>query len=502
MQLDLKKMPFGQRLSRHLLFEECDPQHKGYDTGLYLALAAESSSMFGGVVSRSAGMAKLTPTLNGDAVAAAARADAAEAVLEFGGKTLRMAIDGRALLLESDGLGLTMQVRLGFGETASDFENGYVLNMGPTRYIIEMRKGKADLQVMWDLTALHSTDPVITLTPENGRLEAVFWDTDSSFARPEIAPNVAAAAEKAEASFAAFREQCCGTNEQYAYTLWLGYQKMRGQELLISNKLSDVKALARGQFLAALAYKEPERVIDAVLAVFALMTPGGMVPAWAKDSAVLPEAAPPLWGLALSRAFARGGMDAAAPEKLSRCYELSKKATEWWLNNRSVGGVCFYAYAYESGWAKNPLPSDSSPQIFPDLCAWMYLNCKTLAELADKLGLKAEAETWRGRASSQLTALKSLWKGGAFVIRNAVSGAEKPCPTENALMTLALGGELPDEIAPTGETDGLPAYIAALGSAERAAALIKRSVENEDAPAAANFAPELCALALALEERK
>ena len=66
----------------------------------------------------------------------------------------------------------------------------------------------------------------------------------------------------------------------------------------------------------------------------------------------------------------------------------------------------------------------------------------------------------------------------------------------------ALGGELPDEIAPTGETDGLPAYIAALGSAERAAALIKRSVENEDAPAAANFAPELCALALALEERK
>ena len=503
MQLDLKKIPFGQYLSRHLLFEEWDPQEKGYTKGLFLALAAESSSMFGfgGAGSRGAGMVKLTPTLNGEALPVEAEANVSEAAVHCGGKTLRMAIDGKALLLESDGLGLTMQVRLGFGETAAAFENGYVLNMGATRYIIEMRKGRADLQVMWDLTALHSTDPVITLTPEDGVLEAVFWDTDSSFARPEIAADVTAAAEKAKAAFAAFRAGCFGTNEQYAYILWLGFQELRGQRLLISNKLSDVKALGRSQFLAALAYKEPEQVIDGLMSVFRLMTPGGMVPAWVKASAVLPEAAPPLWGLALTRAFARGGMEAVPREKLERCFALAKKAAEWWFENRSTDGACFYAYAYESGWAKRPLPSDAAPQIFPDLCAWMYLNCKALAALADQLGLKEDAAAWHGKMSGQLAVLKSLWKNGAFVIRNAVTGEEQPCPADNGLMTLSLGADLPREIAPTGETDGIPAYIAALGCGMRAAALMDRSIEAEHAPAAANYDPEICALMLALEER-
>lgn len=500
MQLDLKKMPFGQCLSRHLLFEEWDPQGKGYTKGLYLALASESSSMFGGVVSRSAGMVKLTPTLGGEELPVTVEASVSEAALHSGGKTLRMAIDGKALLLESDGLGLTMQVRLGFGETAADFENGYVLNMGATRYIIEMRKGKADLQVMWDLTALHSTDPVITLTPENGRLEAVFWDTDSSFARPEIAPNVSAAAEKAKTAFADFRARCSGTNEVYAYALWLGFQKMRGQELLIANKMSDVRALGRAQFTTALAYKDTEQVIDALIRVFALMTPAGMVPAWVKDSAILPEAAPPLWGLALSRAIARAGLDGVPGEKLERCYELAAKATEWWYSNRSANGACFYAYACESGWARQPLPSDATPQVFPDLCAWMFLNCKALAALADRLG-KSDAAAWRDKAKAQLDALKSLWKNGAFIIRNAITGEEAPCPSDSAIMTLALGGDLPEGVSPAGEADGIPAYIAALGCSKRAAALAAESIEKSGVPAAANYDPELCALSLALEER-
>ena len=503
MQLDLKKIPFGQYLSRHLFFEEWDPQGKGYPKGLFLALAAENNSMFGfrGPAPRGAGKVQLTPTLDGEALPATAEADVSEAAVHCGGKTLRMAIDGKALLLESDGLGLTMHVRLGFGETASAFENGYVLNLGATRYIIEMRRGKADLQVMWDLTALHSTDPVITLTPEDGVLEAVFWDTDSSFARPEIAAGVSAAAEKAKAAFAAFRQRAAGTDELSAYALWLGFQELRGKELLISNKLSDVKALGRSQFIAALACTQTELAIDRMTGIFELMTPAGMVPAWVKDSAVLPEAAPPLWGLALTRAFAREGMQAVPQEKLARFYALAGKATRWWFDQRSADGACFYAFACESGWAKHPLPSDASPQIFPDLCAWMYLNCRALAAIAGGLGLKEEAAAWTGKMNGQLAVLKSLWKDGAFVIRNAVTGEEKPCPSDNALMTLALGADLPAEIVPEGETDDLPACIAALGCSRRAAALRTRSAEAVNAPSAEYYDPEICALMLALEER-
>ena len=56
MQLDLKKLPFGQYMSRHLLFEEADPMGRGWEKGLYLALAAGSNSMFGGFAMRSAGL--------------------------------------------------------------------------------------------------------------------------------------------------------------------------------------------------------------------------------------------------------------------------------------------------------------------------------------------------------------------------------------------------------------------------------------------------------------
>ena len=34
MQLDLKKLAFGQQFSRHLLFEEADPLGRGWEKGL------------------------------------------------------------------------------------------------------------------------------------------------------------------------------------------------------------------------------------------------------------------------------------------------------------------------------------------------------------------------------------------------------------------------------------------------------------------------------------
>ena len=82
MQLDLKKLPFGQTVSRHLLFEEWDPMGKGYEKGCWLALASESSSMFGGVVERAAGTIRVQPTLDGAPAEFTAEATPALAVLK------------------------------------------------------------------------------------------------------------------------------------------------------------------------------------------------------------------------------------------------------------------------------------------------------------------------------------------------------------------------------------------------------------------------------------
>ena len=99
MQLCLKKLPFGQCGSRHLLFEESDPQDLGAMKGLYLSLASESSSMFAGVSARSAGLMRLSALAGGEELPCSAQAEAHAACITAGSGRIDLAIDGPALFL-------------------------------------------------------------------------------------------------------------------------------------------------------------------------------------------------------------------------------------------------------------------------------------------------------------------------------------------------------------------------------------------------------------------
>ena len=503
MQLDLKKLAFGQYLSRHLLFEEADPLGRGWEKGLYLGLASESSSMFAGASARSAGFIRLKDASGGEF---SAEAEPSSVLLTGPQGEVKLAIDGPALLLKGTA-GLSMVVRLGFGETVSRTKRGYELNMGPTRYIISVQKGKADLEVGWDLVGLHSTDPVITLTPEEGVLEAVFWDSTTAYDLPEIAPDVDAAAKKAEKAFADFLGSLKGRSELFAYVLWLNFQTRKGAKLLTANKIGDIRAVSMEQAIAALALKAPEAA-ELVGAALGLMTPGGMVPAWVKGDTVLPESAPPLWGLPLCRAFAEGGIDAVPAEKLAELYALLDKAVGWWVKNRSLPeGAFFYAYPHESGFDGKPALPMGAPAVSPDLCLWMALNARALESMALKLGLSKEAENWAALAQGQLEILASLWKEGSFVCRSATDGAEAECPAGLGLLPLLLGEAAPDASAlekaalEAGKLDALLSALIALGSPALASKCLAAGAEKPDALSGGAYSPVLCALGLALEER-
>ena len=503
MQLDLKKLAFGQYLSRHLLFEEADPLGRGWEKGLYLGLASESSSMFAGASARSAGFIRLKDASGGEFSAAA---EPSSVLLTSPQGEVKLAIDGPALLLKGTA-GLSMVVRLGFGETVSRTKRGYELNMGPTRYIISVQKGKADLEVGWDLVGLHSTDPVITLTPEDGVLEAVFWDSTTAYDLPEIAPDVDAAAKKAEKAFQDFLGSLKGRSELFAYVLWLNFQTRKGAKLLTANKIGDIRAVSMEQAIAALALKAPEAA-ELVGAALGLMTPGGMVPAWVKGDTVLPESAPPLWGLPLCRAFAGGGIDAVASEKLAELYALLDKAVGWWVKNRSLPeGAFFYAYPHESGFDGKPALPMGAPAVSPDLCLWMALNARALESMALKLGLSKEAENWAALAQGQLEILASLWKDGSFVCRSATDGAEAECPAGLGLLPLLLGEAAPDFAAlekaalEAGKLDALLSALIALGSPALGTKCLAAGAEKPDALSGGAYSPVLCALGLALEER-
>ncbi len=509
MQLCLKKLPFGQYGSRHLLFEESDPQGLGAMKGLYLSLTSESSSMFAGVSARGAGLIRLSALVGGEEVPCSAQAEAHAARITAGAGSIDLAIDGPALLLRGD-LELKLVVRLGFGETVSRTKRGIELNMGATRYIFDVRKGKADLQVGWDLVGLHSTDPEITLTPEDGVLEAVLWDSDTTYVLPPIAADVGAAAEKAKAAFDGFRASLRGKNETYAYALWLNFQSQRGENLLLGNKVGNIRAEARNQALAALAMKGPQ-AFTLVCSALSLMTASGMVPAWIKGNTTIPESAPPMWGLPLCRAFAGGGIDAIDAEALGRGYALLDKAVGWWVKNRrAADGSFFYAYPHESGFDAAPVLPVGTPAVTPDLALWMALNARALESMAVKLGLAREAENWAALAKEQLAVLSSLWKDGAFICRSALDGAvTAPCPGALALLPLLLEDAAPDAGALQAAAkavcpEKLPMALAgliALGSPALAEKLEALGGETENAPAAAAYDPLRCALLLALEER-
>ena len=505
MQLDLKKLPFGQGHSRHLLFEEIDPLGYGFSKGIFLALAHVSVSMFTGLAVRPAGMIRLAPFSDGRTLEMTAEATPSQAVLTTEAGQIRFAIDGKALLMRSDGPGLGMTISLGRGETISKLGSGYVLNMGAARYIIDIRKGSGDVSVQWDLEALHSTDPLLTLTPEDGVLDVIFWDSDPTYAKPACAPDVDAAAEKATAAFDAFRGGLRGADERNAYVFWLGYMDCRGEELLISNKIGDVKALTRNQLLSALALKRPDDVIAQLCAVLRLMTPGGLQPAWVTENSVIPEAAPPLWGLALESS----GIAGAEPAALEECYTLLKKAVGWWQRERcAADGTFFYAYTHESGWDHAPLLPDSHPAVSPDLAGWMMMNFRALGHLAEALGLSAEAAQWNALAEGQTAVLRSLWDGQRFVCRDLYSDAAVPCTDALDLLPLSLGEALPEDVRSvlSARTE-LPAVspliacLIALGCPALRKVLPEKGSAREHTLSGAAYDPTVSALLLALEER-
>ena len=505
MQLDLKKIPFGQACSRHLLFEEADAQGKGWQKGLFLALATESSSLFGfGGASRGAGFISLTPTVGGEEAAFTAEADPAKAVMRCQGGSIRMAIDGDAFFLTGEGVGLKMVVRLNRGETITKTERGYEIIMSGNRYIFGVKKGSVDMHVGWDLVGLHSTDPVITITPEGGAMEAVFRDTTAAYELQDVAADVDAAAAKAKAAFEEFRASLRGEDELLSYVVWMNLQPFKDGKLMFANKNGDIRVVALQQAAAALAFKKAAPAVALVSDTLKLMTPGGLTPAWAKAGSILPEAAPPLWGLALCRVFADGGIDGVEKDALAECYALLTKAVEWWIKNRSTAdGRFFYAYTHESGWDGAPVLPLGTPAISPDLAMWMALNARALESMAQKLGLADEAKNWAALAEKQLGILAGLWKNGGFVCRSAIDGAEAPCPAGIGLLPILLGDAAPDAAALAAQAEGagklppLQAALIALGSPALAAKVKAAGAEVPGAVSGAAYSPVQCALLLA-----
>jgi hypothetical protein len=289
MQLDLKLIPFGRQLSRHMIYEETDNRAVGWAKGLYLAIAAESSGSFiGGPMLGPKGFALITPTSGGNPLDYSYTAVPSLVTLKAGKGTARFALDGaKVLRVEGSGLGLRLSGRLGFGSIAITTPRGVELTMAGGVYLITAKKGTLSLDCHWDLKALHSTDPIITIEPDaSGVFELVIYDTDDAYELPAAAASLDQCAAASEADYRAFAEKLIklpadnrGFYDFCTYALWTGFQSFQNKAFAPVNKMSDQTIYAVEQPILTLPLLDASHAADLITGTLEFATPQGMLPA-------------------------------------------------------------------------------------------------------------------------------------------------------------------------------------------------------------------------------
>lgn len=480
MQLDLKKIPFGKRLSRHMLYEETDNLDAGWAKGLYLALAAESGTSFiGGPMLGPKGFALITPTESGKNLAYTYTASPSEVTLKTEKGSLRFAIDGtKVLRISGSGAGLRIDGRLGFGSICIQTPRGIELTMGGSIYLMTALKGAMSLDCHWDLKALHSTDPIITIEPDtSGAIDLAFYDTDDAYELPGLTDSIDRCASAAAADFDAFAGKVTkpsghnGFFDMCVYALWTGFQVFKGKEMVPASGMADMNVYSMEQPVVTLALSDAGRAVDLILDTLSFATPLGLVPAWFAGRQNLDEAVPPVYAYAVSRMIDSGSIQRVPKEKLSALFDAMFKTVNWWLTKRTNDKTqIFYAYRHECGWPKEKIFGAGAPCASPDLQAYIILAAEALSKLAVMLGNDGAAASWGQICREQLDILTTqLWDGTGFNSLNTMTGAKAPAEGMLSLIPLILGKRLPENIlaaltekAKTLSFDELPVIPAAL----------------------------------------
>lgn len=546
MQLDLKKIPFTGRLSRHMLYEETDNHGAGWAKGLYLALAADGGGSFiGGPMAGPKGFALVTPVSGNKPLAYTYTASPSMVDIKTDTGAVRFVLDGdKVLRVAGSGGGLRLDGRLGFGSIAVMTARGIEITMAGGIYLITARQGSLSLDCHWELKALRSTDPVITVEPdESGQFELAIYDTDDAYELPPLAESLDACSEASDAAYKAFargfiKETDTGGGQLLLqayreffdtciYALWAGFQSFKGKELVPANKMADLNVYSMEQAVAALPIPDADWVVDMLLGTLSFATPQGLVPAWFALRQNLNEAVPPVYAYTVSRLVNGGGLDDVSTEKLSALYEAMYKAVNWWLTKRTGDKpLVYYAYRHECGWPQEKIFGAGTPSVSPDLAAYMVLAADSLSKIAAKLGKDGAAASWGQICREQLDILTAtLWTGEGFNCLNPLTGQTARSEGMPSLIPLLLGKRLPDRMidALTRQAAGIswagvpviPATLIILGLAAcgrtdeakaAAKALIGSCIDSGTsdmrgktaAPAGTFFSPAACAGLLTL----
>jgi len=357
--------------------------------------------------------------------------------------------EGLSLLF---GNGKAAKVFMGGGSAVKDSLGGALLSNANTKLRFLNRVGSVETTSAWNLEALSDPDPRLYLHPdEDGKLEAVIFESDYDEVFVDDGVTVAEAAADMAADWQAFLAglklpTVDDTLIHAAYNVWTALlparvmfeQRIKGTEYVEGRQGSGMATL-KDSALVALLLKDKEAAAARLCSFLQYTQVNGLVPRKASNKTYQLEAEAPLFGYVLNKA----GL-ALTEEQ----YQAMVKALGWWREERwcPERKLFYYLHRYEPGCcAKLPFPA-TAPLFAPDLNALMILWLDELAKAAAALGKADEAAELAELKNTVLASLlERLWKDGGFVFMDILDEIVLD-GHPRALLPIILGDLLPAEV--------------------------------------------------------
>lgn len=191
----------------------------------------------------------------------------------------------------------------------------------------------------------------------------------------------------------------------------------------------------------------PDHGWDQLLMPFDHLDVTGALPDSVAHSRVLRNfVKPPIHGWTLDRMLEHS----TPPEaQLAEIYDALQSWTFWWLTYRTMPahGTPFYEHGNDSGWDNSTVFDSARVVESADLAAFMVLQMRCLAALAQRLSRVADVQRWSSAADDmQARLIERFWNGRRFVARNAHTDEQLESDSLLACMPIVLGDKLPPVI--------------------------------------------------------
>jgi glycogen debranching enzyme len=135
---------------------------------------------------------------------------------------------------------------------------------------------------------------------------------------------------------------------------------------------------------------------------------------------------------------------------LTEVYDRLARWTDFWLTLRRAPGsaLAHYQHGNDSGWDNATTFDPGRLQTTADLSAFLVLQLRELADLADELSLGDRARSWSLSADTiQAAMIRELWTGDRFQARSPHTGQATSSQSLLDLMPIVLGEHLPADIS-------------------------------------------------------